>query len=167
MLFVNNQNTWPQVLAGRMSPADSVLGDWAAMAEAKLHQYADVIAAVTAGVVVAAYDVQGWDRVADGRVRFRATTSTRWAHLVGAPSPVVWTRGQARPVRYVETAQVAASTGAPLQDGAAPSRDRVSAGGWTLQVDGAGDAILHAPAGGRVTMITAPTAPGAPVEEAS
>ncbi|WP_460446335.1 hypothetical protein [Angustibacter aerolatus] len=153
MLFALVQRTWPEVQAGRLTAEESVLGDWAALAEAKLHQYGDAIVGVAAGRVVAAYDITGWERVQDDRVRFQGTPSSRWAHLVGSASPVVWTRGQARPIRYFDTAALADDE--PRRP--SPShRDRVDLHGWTLQLAQDGTAVLHMPPGGRVTVVTEP-----------
>lgn len=155
MIFANVQRTWPEVLAGRRSAESSVLGDWASLAEAKLHQYADAVAGVAGATVVAVYDIDGWDRVKDDRVRFHGTPSTRWAHLIGAPSPVVWTRGQARPVRYVDTAELTSGSASAASEA---HRNRVSLRGWTLQLGAHDDAVLHVPPGGRVTIVTDPAA---------
>lgn len=151
MLVANVSRTWPEVLAGRRSAEDSVLGDWAAMAEPRLHQYGDAILGAANGTVVAAYDIEGWERLEDDRVRFHGPASTRWAHLIGMPSPVLWTRGQARPIRYVDSAELAAAQAADFTEA---HRDRVSLRGWTLQLGRHDDAVLHVPAGGRVTIVT-------------
>lgn len=158
MIFVNSTRTWPQVLAGHISAEDSVMGNWAALSEAKLHQYADAVVGVAAGTVVAVFDVANWSTVEDNRVRFYGAPSTRWAHLVGSPSPITWTRGQARPVRYVPTDEIAAASPGPGAEPVPTTRDRVSARGWSLQVDAEGHAVLYAPPGGRVTVIPSPIA---------
>lgn len=151
MIFVNVTRSWPEVLAGARSAEDSVLGDWSALSESKLHQYADAIVGVADGRVVAVFDVTSWHHVGVGdRVRFEGSPSTRWSPLVGTSSHVTWKRGQARPTRFVDTAEVASLAPAP----AGSHRDRVSVGPFTLQLVGAADAVLHIPAGARVTIVT-------------
>lgn len=97
--------------------------------ESSLHQYADAILGVADGTVVSAFDIEDWDRLDDGRVRFRGTTSRRWAHLLGTPSPVTWSRGQARPIRYLDTDELA---GQSVSAASEAHRDRVTLQGWTL-----------------------------------
>jgi hypothetical protein len=152
MLVVNVSRTWPLV-PGDMSAEESVLGDWAALNEAKLHQYGDAIIAVADGTVVAAYDIQGWERLENGRVRFAGRLSGRWAPLIGTPSPVTWTQGAARPVRYVESTGL---TRALADEAPTVADDRITIGGWTLQVGPGGDAIVHMPVGCSLTVIQAP-----------
>ncbi|MPQ98132.1 hypothetical protein GB931_09400 [Modestobacter sp. I12A-02628] len=153
MLVVNVKSSWPQVQRGERSAEDSVLGDWAALSEQKLRQYADAILGVADNAVVAAFDITDWSRGEDGRVRFMGTPSARWAHLLGGPSPVTWTRGQARPIRYLDTGELDDQEPAPL---AAAHRDRVTVGGWMLHLDAEGNGTLRMPAGARLTVITTP-----------
>jgi hypothetical protein len=152
VLFVNVQRSWPLVRAGEKSVDESILGDWTALAEDSLHRHADAIAGVVAGTVVAVFDIDGWDRLPGGKVRFRGTRSAKWAHLEGASSPVVWSRGQARPIRYLDSRQIDPGSAA---EPATPDRDRVSLRGWTLQVDPDGNGVLTIPSGRRVTVVTA------------
>jgi len=66
----------------------------------------DVLAAVCANGVVAAYDITGHARDEQtGRVTFSGTPSQRWNHLVGRPTPPKpWGRRLgAWPVKFVET----------------------------------------------------------------
>lgn len=151
MLVVNVSRTWPLV-PGEMSAEESVLGDWAALNEAKLHQYGDAIIAVADGTVVAAYDIRGWERLESGRVRFEGSLSGRWAPLIGTPSPVTWTQGAARPVRYVESDELA---GALACETPRSTGDRITIRGWTLQVGPGGDAVVRMPAGCSLTVIQA------------
>jgi hypothetical protein len=154
MLVANVSRTWPSV-PRYMSAEESVLGDWAALNEAKLHQYGDGILGVADGTVVAAYDIEGWERLENGRVRFAGRFSSRWAPLIGTASPVTWTKGAARPIRYVSTDELAEAL--PGESLSSP-RDRVTIRGWTLQVGPDGDAIIRMPAGCSLTVV--PAAPG-------
>jgi hypothetical protein len=156
VLVANVKASWPQVLRGERTAEDSVLGDWASLSDQRLRQYADAILGVADNRVVAAFDITDWERTADDRVRFQGAPSARWAHLLGAPSPVTWARGQARPIRYLDTGDLEKQQPAEI---AAAHRDRVSVGGWTLQLDAQGNGVLQLPAGARVTVVTAePTA---------
>jgi hypothetical protein len=154
VLVVNVSRTWPSV-PKEMTAEESVLGDWASLNEAKLHQYGDAIVGVADGMVVAAYDIEGWERLDSGRVRFAGRFSRRWAPAIGAASPVTWTQGAARPIRYINSDEFAEALtgGSPRVD-----RDRLTIGGWTLHVGPDGDAIIYMPADCSLTVVSA--APG-------
>jgi len=83
LLVANVQRSWPEVLRDEKKADESVLGDWAALAEAKLHQYADVILGVANGTIVAAFDMK------DGIVS-RATEFV----------------SEGRPIRYLDSAEL-------------------------------------------------------------
>jgi hypothetical protein len=151
VLVANVKASWPQVLRGERTAEDSVLGDWASLSDQRLRQYADAILGVADNQVVAAFDVTDWERTEDDRVRFHGVPSARWAHLIGTPSPVTWARGQARPIRYLDTGELEGQQPAEVS---AAHRDRVTVGGWTLQLDAEGNGVVQVPAGARVTVIT-------------
>lgn len=151
MLVANVSRTWPSVMTEDRTAEESVLGDWAALNEAKLHQYADAILGVADGTVVAAYDIDRWERLENGRVRFQGQRSARWARFIGSPSPVTWTQGAARPIRYLATEELAAQS---VNHPSTSQRDRHTIRGWTLHVTPDGNAILHLPVGRSLTVVT-------------
>ena len=116
MILVHLPATWPQVLASQMSAADATLGDWYGLSEAKLTEYGDALIGVFEHQVVSAYDVSGWHRTSEGKIVFNGTPSKKWAHLIGTPNPgKPWgVRGKARPIQYLDTRIIAATT-APIE----------------------------------------------------
>lgn len=151
MILVHLPATWPQVLAGQMSAADATLGDWYGLSEAKLTEYGDALIGVFEHQVVSAYDVSGWHRTSEGKIVFNGTPSKKWAHLIGTPNPgKPWgVRGKARPIQYLDTRIIAATT-APIEN--AGDVRRATLGGFTLAIDHSGSAVLTVPAGRRVTI---------------
>ncbi|MGY1709098.1 hypothetical protein ACI8AC_06260 [Geodermatophilus sp. SYSU D00758] len=150
MIFVHLSKSWPDVISGHRNAADVTLGDWALVSDDAIAAYGDVICGVYQSEVVTAYDVTGFVRGTDGRVRFDGTPSRDWSSLVGEASPVTWTRGQARPVRYLDTEILRSGTVETEQVDHGVHRAVV--GGYTLTVDTEGNATLVAPAGGAVTV---------------
>jgi hypothetical protein len=151
VILVHLPTTWPQVLAGQMSAADATLGEWYGLSDDNLAEYGDALAGVFEHEVVSAYDVTGWQRNSDRRVIFSGTPSKKWAHLIGTPNPgKPWgVRGKARPVQYLDTRIIAATT-APIEN--VGDIRRATLGGFTLAVDHAGSAVLTVPAGHQVTV---------------
>lgn len=156
MILVHVKHSWPQVEAGQMSAEESVLGDWAGIAESSLAEHGDVVAGVYDNTVVAVFDVDPTTTAyVDGKVRFGGTPSTAWAHLIGQPNPGrPWgQRGYARSVQYVDTAVVA---GGDVPVAATPAGRRAVVGGFTLTVGPAGDATLLVPRDRTVTVQPVP-----------
>lgn len=108
MFLVNLPRTWPTVVAGTRTAAEVTLGEWAQVPEEALTEFGDAILGVYKHEVVSAFDIDGWTRDPEtGRVTFTGTESERWAHLIGGPNPGPrWTQGQARPVKYLDTAEI-------------------------------------------------------------
>lgn len=152
MILVHLPVTWPQVLAGQMSAADATLGEWYGLSDAKLAEYGDALSGVFEHEVVSAYDVTGWHRTSDRKVIFTGTPSKKWAHLIGTPNPgKPWgVRGKARPVQYLDTRIIAATT-APIEN--VGDIRRATLDGFTLAIDHSGSAVLTVPAGRRVTVL--------------
>jgi hypothetical protein len=156
VILVHVKNTWPEVLAGQISADDSVLGDWAGIAQSSLAEYGDLLAGIYENTVVAVFDVDlAATGYVDGKVRFAGSPSTAWAHLVGQPNPGrPWgQRGYARSVQYLDTA-VAAGGDVPVT-AAAPGR-RAVVGGFTLTIGPDGNATLLVPSDRTVTVQPAP-----------
>ncbi|MEU7802767.1 hypothetical protein AB0B10_26245 [Micromonospora arborensis] len=154
MILVHVKNTWTQVLAGKMTPDDSVLGSWAPIAESSLQQHGDVLAGVYNNTVVAAYDIDlAATRYVDGKVQFAGVPSTTWAHLVGQPNPgKPWgQQGYARNVQYLDSA-VVASGEVPVEE--SPAGRRAVVDDVVLIVDGDGAATVLLPPGRTVTVKT-------------
>ena len=103
MILVNVKATWRHVLAGRLSAAESTLGRWYRVPDARIEQYGDAIAGVFRGRIVSVFDIEDYTREDDERVTFVGSNSARWAHLVGTPTPDPWLPGLGRPVKYLDT----------------------------------------------------------------
>src|SRR5258707_210427 len=108
MILVHLTQTWPMVQRGQLAADAATLGDWAGISDTALADYGDVVLGIFDNTVVSAYDIDGWDRTDEGRVRFTGAPSTRQAHLVGTPNPgKAWgVKGMARPVQYLDTVVV-------------------------------------------------------------
>jgi hypothetical protein len=154
-LGIHLSKSWPDVLRRIRSAADVTLGDWALVADRAIEHYGDVIVGVYDNEIVTTFDIDQhnpFTRGEDGRVRFNGTPSSEWGHLVGETSPVTWVRGQARPVRYLDTQALRSGTVEPeLLDG---GDRRAVLGEFTLTVTSDGTATLLTPAGGAVTVIS-------------
>jgi hypothetical protein len=103
MILVNVKSTWLHALAGRLSAAESTLGRWYQIPDRRIEQYGEAIAGVFRGRIVSVFDIEDYTREDDHRVTFVGSSSPRWAHLVGTPTPDPWLPGQGRPVKYLDT----------------------------------------------------------------
>lgn len=156
MILVHVKHSWPRVLAGELSAEESVLGDWAPIAEARLAEFGDVLVGVYDNTVVAVYDVDLAATVyVDGKVRFAGTPSTAWAHLVGQPNPgKPWgQQGYARNVQYLDTTVVA---GGDVPVELTRSGRRAIVAGFTLTVDPHGNATVLVPSDRILTVQPVP-----------
>ncbi|MEV0773866.1 hypothetical protein [Nocardia salmonicida] len=150
MILVHLSASWPMVQAGKITPEDATLGDWADLNEDKLGEYADAVLGVYQNAVVSAYDITGWSRKEQGRVLFHGCPSERWTSLIGTPNPgKPWVRGMARPIQYLDTRVVLAETA-----GADPEHRRAKVGDFTLALGEDGTAMVTAPPGARVIVQT-------------
>lgn len=104
MILVNLSKTWLEVMSRTDEAQRATLQDWAGISDESLDAYGDVILGIYRNHVVTAYDITGWERFPGHRVRFTGVESRTWRHLIGTASPgEPWTRGQARPVKYLDT----------------------------------------------------------------
>lgn len=154
MILTHLSDSWPRVLAGALSPKDATLEEWYGLADKKIEEFGDVVLGIFENTVVTAYDRTGWRRTSEGRVIFDGVPSNRWKHLIGTPNPgKSWgVRGMARPVQYLDTRIVLATTAPADPD---LEHRRTSLDGFTLAIDDDGGAVLTVPAGRRVTIQTA------------
>lgn len=156
MILVHLASSWPAVVRGEKDAAEVTLGNWAGIADDKLDTYADTILGIYKNEVVTAFDITGWQKLTDGtdagRVAFTGHPSTRWAHLIGTPNPGrYWTKGMARPIQYLDTADLANTYPDTAPDD--PRQDRrMVVGGYTLTVHADGNATVTAPPGRHVTV---------------
>jgi hypothetical protein len=127
MLAVNISASMSGRLDDRPPTVESCTEGWWVISDTTLRDYADQIVAVANNVIVGVFDVQQYRRAANGKVVFQLAHAPDWQWLIGQPSPITWTRGQANPVRKVGTAIIAAlRAGQPRH---------IEAGhGWTLEV---------------------------------
>jgi len=155
VILVNLSKTWPDVMIGKDAADRATLEAWAGVGDGSLDAYGDAVLGIYRNQVVTAYDVTGWERLPDGRVKFTGDESQQWKHLIGTVNPgEPWVRGQARPVKYLDTRV--------LTEGTVPAEEfiggrRAVIDGFTLAVDGS-RATVTVPAGGQVTILTAPAA---------
>ena len=156
MILVNLNKSWPEVLAGRSCADKVTLEAWALVADGAIETYGDVICGVYQGSIVSAFDITGNTRDGDGRVLFQGVPSAEWAHLVGEGSPVTWVRGQARPVKYLDSRELREGTVEIVKPNRATERAVI--GQYVLDVRKDGTATLTMPAGAAVTVVTRPAA---------
>ncbi|WGL52129.1 hypothetical protein P5P86_19525 [Nocardioides sp. BP30] len=107
MILVNVRKSGSDAITSEQL-RDAAAGDWV-IAESNADAYGDVLLGVRRNVVVGAYDILGWEAVESGRIRFEVVDSEEFSGLVGAASPLKWKRGQANPVLYLDTSEVAAA----------------------------------------------------------
>ncbi len=150
MILVHLTKSWPDFLAGTRTAEDVTLGDWALVSDDAIRAYGDTICGVYQAEIVSAFDIEGHVRNEGGRVRFHGRPSHEWGHMVGQPSPVTWVRGQARPVRYLDTD--AMRRGSVEPEVLADDLWRAIVGEYVLTVDADGAATLALPPGGSVTV---------------
>ena len=155
MILVNLSRTWPDVMAGKDEAARATLEDWAGIKDEALDAFGDAVLGIYRNQVVTAYDITCWKRLANGRVRFTGMESKKWTYLIGTANPgEPWTRGQARPVKYLDTRA--------LTEGTVPAHAfgdglRAVINGFTLTVED-NHATVTVPAGGQLTIVNAPAA---------
>ncbi len=156
MILVNLSKSWTEVLNASRDAADVTLGDWAGITDDSVDRYADAILGIHRNEVVTAFDIESWHRLDEsGRIRFRGRPSERWAHLIGTPNPgPEWVKGAARPIKYLDT-RVLTDGDVPVEESTDGARAVVR--GYTLTVDGDGNATVLPPPGGSVTVLV-PTA---------
>jgi hypothetical protein len=155
MILFNLSQTWPDVMAGADKADRATLEAWAGISDESANIYADAGLGIYRNQVVTAYDFTGWERLPDGRIKFTGNESQQWKHLIGTANPgEPWVRGQARPVKYLDTRVLTEGT-VPAEEFSGGRRAVID--GFTLAVDGS-HATVTVPAGGQVTILTAPAA---------
>jgi hypothetical protein len=153
MILVNLSQTWPDVMAGTDSADRATLEAWAGIKDESLDAYGDAMLGIYRNQAVTAYDITGWTRLPDGRVKFTGVESKKWKHLIGSASPgEPWIRGQARPVKYLDTRVLTEGT-VPVQEFSGGRRAVIN--GFTLAVDG-DHATVTIPPGGQLTITNTP-----------
>lgn len=156
MILVNLKQTWPHVLAGRMTEDKATLEAWSGISDESLERYGDVVAGIYHNTVVTVYDIDAAEtrREPDTRrVVFAGSPSAKWARMVGQPNPGrQWGRpGDTRPVQYIDSAVVAEGA-VPVERG--PGGRRAVVGDFVLTVGDDGAAVLVMPAGRSLTVLT-------------
>lgn len=157
MILVNLASSWPAVTTGEADAADITLGNWAQISDDSLDTYADSILGIYKNDVVTAFDITGWQRIAEGtdagRVAFTGRPSLQWKHLIGAPNPgAPWTAGMARPVQYLDTTTLTSGNA-----GVDHADDRsMDIDGFTLTIHADGNATVGVPYDKHVTVVSKP-----------
>jgi hypothetical protein len=150
LILVNLVRTWPIALLGKAAPDLITLGDWQGVSDGALSAYADCVLGIYQNQVVTAFDITGWHRQPNGRVTFEGVQSKRWAHLIAGPNPgPAWSRGQVRPVKYLDTRVLTDSAVEPEAHGAG---HRAFISGFSITVEGR-HATVAVPPGGTVTIV--------------
>ena len=132
-------------------------GAWV-LSERSEQEYADVLVAVRKNVVVGVWTITGVDRVADGpdagKAVFSVAPAPDFEYLVGQESPAVWTRGQANPIKLLETATMQQK--ASKVELTKAGNPRVQLDGWSMIVyPDDGRARISPPGGARVVVESA------------
>ncbi|MEU2201675.1 hypothetical protein [Isoptericola sp. NPDC019482] len=132
---------------------DVARGAWV-LSESSEKEYADVLVAVRKNTVVGAWDIAKTKREDDGRATFvLKKKSSEFEDLIGQESPVVWTQGQANPVKLVETTTMQQKSSAVelTREG----NRRVQLDGWTLIVYPDDRARISPPGDSRIIVESA------------
>jgi len=155
MILVHLKQTWPHVLAGRMTEEKATLEAWSGISDESLAKYGDVVAGIYDNTVVSVFDVEVETThrdMATQRIVFSGSPSAAWAHLKGQINPGrPWGRpGDTRPVQYIDTTVVAGGT-VPVEQGADGRRAVIA--DFVLTVADDGHAVLVMPAGRALTVL--------------
>jgi hypothetical protein len=152
MILVHLASTWQDVLAGTDTAERATMEAWAQITDDALAVYGDAVLGIYQNEVVTAFEIDDWDRNADGRVVFTGYPSDRYEYLIGTPNPGrPWVRGQARPVQYLDTDVL---TGGSVPVERTEDQRRAVIDRYILTVDGTGSATLVVPPGQKVTVLT-------------
>ena len=110
MMVVSLRRSMPRLLG---IPDDVLLeqiqrdtsGDWSGISNAAFEEFGQFVVGVHGGRIASMYDITGYGPGEEaGRIRFRVNPAYGFEDLIGQPVPGgAWKRGEARPVRYVDT----------------------------------------------------------------
>jgi len=155
MILVHVARDWPLVLKGEKTAADVTLQAWPGISGRSLDIYGDVVLGIYKGIVVSAFDIDGFSITNGGsgqaRTSFQGKPSVQWAHLIGMPNPgVAWVQGSARPVKYLDTLELSEGT-VPVEESQAGRHALLD--GYRLSISADGAAFLHVPKGKQVTIL--------------
>ncbi|MBF4762789.1 hypothetical protein ISU07_06590 [Nocardioides islandensis] len=80
-------------------------GEWSGISSAAFEKFGQFVVGVHGGRIASMYDITGYGPGEEaGRIRFDVTPAYGFEDLIGQPVPGgAWKRGEARPVRYVDT----------------------------------------------------------------
>lgn len=116
MMVVSLRRSMPRLLDQvRLGIPDDVLlrqiqrdtsGDWSGINNAAFETFGQFVVGVHGGRIASMYDITGYSPGEEaGRIRFDVNPAHGFENLIGQPVPGgAWKRGEARPVRYVDTA---------------------------------------------------------------
>lgn len=115
MMVVNLRRSMPRLVDQvRLGIPDDVLleqiqrdttGDWSGISTAAFEEFGQYVVGVHGDRIASVYDITGFTLgEGAGRIRFEVMPAYAMADLIGQPVPGgAWKRGEARPVRYVDT----------------------------------------------------------------
>lgn len=160
---VNVGRRWPEVERNLATPAEVILGDWNPYKGSSSTRLAFNPAAVAlvlgyrGGDTPGAFDVDPeqpyvWlPRYTPQRIRWNGSPSSRWARLVGMPSPVTWKQGEGTPIKILTLAELEAGS-ATVRD--EPEGKRAVLGDATVSLVDTGVLVVTVPAGHEVIIRT-------------
>lgn len=151
VLVVNVSGRWPDVIRGKATVQEVVLGDWNLETRKIDPKRVACVYASFRKRVVAAFavtDPQIVPGYPEPRVRFNARQ--RLPHLEGRTSPHIWQRGEMNPIVAIPLEELPGD----LTD--AGGEEHVELAGYVLCVHPDGDATVLAPAGRTVSVRSLP-----------
>jgi hypothetical protein len=160
---VNVGRTWPDVERGLRAPADVILGDWNPFKGSSSTRLAfdpatvELVLGYYHGDTADAFDVDPerpfvWlPSYTPQRIRWNGSASSRWAHLKGTRSPVIWKQGEGTPVKIITLAELEADDAIVREE---PQGKRAVLGDATVSLVDTGVLVVTVPAGHEVIVRT-------------
>lgn len=151
MILVNINRSGAKAVTAKQIE-NAARGAWV-LSENSEQEYADFLVAVRKNIVVGVWRIKRVEREDDGRATFKLGATQEFEDLLDQESPVVWTQGQANPVKLVVTAtmQQKSSRIEYTREG----NPRVQLNGWSMVVYPDGRARISPPGSSRVVVESA------------
>jgi len=160
MILVSVNQTWPAVLAGKMTAAQSTLGEWGQIGPKHSQEHiGDVLFGIYDNTIVSAFVIDDYVMLPDpsgekrkARVQFAGHEEPAWSQYVGTPNPGRhWgDRGYARSVQIIPTELLTGDS--QLAEVDDDGNRRAVIDGYIVTVTDEG-AYIAPPPGGRVVVL--------------